>query len=196
MTTIIADITMSLDGYVTGPDANLEHGLGVDGESLHAWVESTHPVDRAILETQTAATGAVVMGRTLFDFVDGPHGWNDEMGYGADQVGRPPFFVVTSRQPDSVRLGLDFSFVLDGAAAAVSAARAAAGDRDVYVMGGSATIAGCLEAGVVDELRIHLSPEILGAGTPLFETVGRHRLVQQAVAVSPVATHLTYAVRR
>lgn len=196
MTTIIADITMSLDGYVTGPDANLEHGLGVDGESLHAWVESTHPVDRAILETQTAATGAVVMGRTLFDFVDGPHGWNDEMGYGADQVGRPPFLVVTSRQPDSVRLGLDFSFVLDGAAAAVSAARAAAGDRDVYVMGGGATIAGCLEAGVVDELRIHLSPEILGAGTPLFETVGRHRLVQQAVAVSPVATHLTYAVRR
>ena len=88
----------------------------------------------------------------------------------------------------------DFRFVLDGPAAAVAQAREAAGKRDVFVMGGGRTVGSCLAAGLLDQLRIHLSPEVLGAGTPLFEAVGRHRLRQVAVEVSPVATHLTYDV--
>lgn len=195
MTKVIADITMSLDGYVTGPDPGLEQGLGRDAEGLHAWaLDSDDPVDRGVLARHTAESGAVVMGRHTFDIVDGPGGWSDEMGYGADQVGTPPFFVVTGSRPESVRLPLDFTFVLDGPAAAVRRAYDAAGDRDVFVMGGGALVAGCLEEGLLDELRIHLSPEVLGAGTPLFAGVSRHRLRQRSVQVSPVATHLVYDV--
>jgi dihydrofolate reductase len=199
MSRVIGDITMSLDGFVTGPGADLQHGLGLNAEGLHAWaLESKDPVDRDELETLTAATGAVVMGRKTFDTVDAPGGWNEEMGYGADQDGRPPFFVVTSTRPDRVRLAAshDFTFVLDGLAAAVNAARKAADGRDVYVMGGGQLVAGCLAGGLLDVLRLHLSPEVLGEGTPLFAGVGRHRLLQREVRVSTSATHLTYDVRR
>ena len=103
MPKVIADITMSLDGYVTGPGADREHGLG-DAPELHAWVFEKDAVDIEILEGSRAATGAVVMGRRLFDTVDGPHGWSKHMGYGADQVGSPPFVVVTHSPPHDVRL--------------------------------------------------------------------------------------------
>jgi dihydrofolate reductase len=196
---IIGDITMSLDGFVTGPGADLQHGLGLNAEGLHAWaLDSDDPVDRGVLERHTAASGAVVMGRKTFDTVDGAGGWSDERGYGADQDGRAAFFVVTSTRPDNVRLAEshDFTFVLDGLASAIEQARTAAGDRDVFVMGGGRTIGSCLAAGLLDQLRIHLSPEVLGDGTPLFEAVGRHRLRQLDVQSSPVATHLTYEVLR
>jgi dihydrofolate reductase len=197
MTLVIGDITVSLDGFVTGPGADPQHGLGRGAEGLHAWaLESADPVDRGVLERHTAASGAVVMGRRTFDTVDGA--WSAERGYGADRDGRPPFFVVTSRAPESYRLAdsHDFTFVLDGPAAAVELARAAAGDRDVFVMGGGTLVGSCLRDGLLDELRLHLSPEVLGAGTPLFDGVGRHRLVQRSVEVSPVCTHLTYRIDR
>lgn len=195
MTAVIADITMSVDGFVTGPDAGLDNGLGTGGEPLHRWVFQGHEVDRAALQRSMDDTGAVVMGRRLFDIVDGPQGWNDEMGYGADLAGRPPFFVVTHRAPDAVRLGLDFTFCGD-IASAVDQARAAAGDGNVVVMGGGSVIAQCLQAGLVDELRLHLAPIVLGAGTALFDHVGRHELVQRSVEVSPYATHVSYEVLR
>src|ERR1043166_7827195 len=114
MPKVIADITMSLDGYVTGPGADVEHGLG-DAEELHTWVFSDDQVDAEILEQATAATGAVVMGRRLFDGVASPHGWNEDRGYGAGHVGTPPFFVVTHSTPHDVRLerelGMRFTFV-------------------------------------------------------------------------------------
>src|SRR5687768_17864753 len=115
MTKVIADISMSLDGFVTGPDPDLEHGLGHGGEALHTWaIESDDPVDAAVLQEATDRSGAVVMGRRLFDMVDGPHGWNDEMGYGAGHAATPSFFVVTHVAPEKVRLELDFTFVTDG----------------------------------------------------------------------------------
>jgi dihydrofolate reductase len=194
MTRVIADISMSLDGFVTGPNAGPEAGLGVGGEPLHTWVFAGDPVDRAVLEASTEHSGAVVMGRNLFDIIDGPGGWNDEIGYGADQVGRPPFVVVTHEPPSSVRLALDFTFVTDGVVVAVEAAKAKAGDKAVVVMGGGDVIRQCLDAGVVDELRIHLSPIVLGAGTPLFDAAVRRELRQTDVQVSPHATHLTYEV--
>ncbi|MCW2767090.1 MAG: bifunctional deaminase-reductase domain protein [Nocardioides sp.] len=197
MSRVIADITMSLDGFVTGPGAGPEAGLGLDSDGLHAWaIDSDDPVDRGLLEELTAASGAVIMGRNTFDVIDGPRGWNEEMGYGADQVGKPPFFVLTGAPPGRTRLPLDWTFVTDGPASAVRQALAVAGDKDVYIMGGGATIAACLEAGVVDRLRVHLSPELLGAGTPLFAGTGRHRLVQRDVRVSRVATHVLYDVSR
>jgi dihydrofolate reductase len=192
MTKVVADITMSLDGYVTGPDPDLDHGLGHGGEALHEWAFNDDPVDAAQLRTGTERSGAVVMGRRLFDIVDGPHGWNDEVGYGARETGSPPFFVVTHAAPDARRLELDFTFVTDGVASAIEQAREAAGPKDVVIMGGGEVIAQALDAGLVDVLHLHLAPLVLGAGTPLFRDTGRIAMRQVDVQVSPYATHLTY----
>ncbi|WP_295119967.1 hypothetical protein [uncultured Leifsonia sp.] len=86
MTRIVADITVSLDGFVTGPDAGPGNGLGTGGEPLHRWVFADDPDDNRILEAATARSGAVVMGRNLFDVIDAPDGWSDELGYGATEV--------------------------------------------------------------------------------------------------------------
>lgn len=193
MTKVIADISMSLDGFVTGPEPDQEHGLGRGGEPLHTWaIDSNDPVDEEVLRSTTQESGAVVMGRRLFDIVDGPEGWSDEMGYGAGIVGTPPFFVVTHHAPERVRLELDFTFVTDGVRAAIDEARHAAQGRNVVVMGGADVIRQAVDEHLVDELRIHLSPVILGGGTPLFVESRRHLLVQRAVRVSATATHLLY----
>ena len=194
MAKVIADITMSIDGFVTGPDPDLDHGLGHGGEPLHEWVFSDDEVDAQVLEDSTERSGAVVMGRRLFDIVDGPHGWNDEVGYGAKHAGTPPFFVVTHSKPESIRLALDFTFVTDGLASAIPLARAAAGTKDVVVMGGGDVVRQCVDDGLADELVLHLAPIVLGAGTPLFAGAARRELRQRDVRVSPFATHLTYDV--
>jgi dihydrofolate reductase len=195
MSKVIADITMSLDGFVTGPDPDLEHGLGRGGEPLHAWVESDHKVDKEVLREIAEAPGAVVMGRRLFDVVDGPHGWSDEMGYGAEHATTPPFFVVTHAAPQQVRLerelGLRFTFV-DGLTTAVDQARTAATDRHVVIMGGGDVIGQAIEQGLVDELHMHLAPLLLGGGTPLFRAGTRQRYRQRDVRPSINAVHLIY----
>ena len=196
MTRVVADITMSLDGYVTGPDPDQEHGLGVGGVALHRWAFSDDPIDAEQLRAGTERSGAVVMGRRLFDIVAGPRGWDDDVGYGAREVGSPPFFVVTHSPPEHPRLGLDFTFVVDGVAAAIDRARAVAGDHDVVIMGGADVIAQALDAGLVDELHLHLAPMVLGAGTPLFRNVDRTEMRQTDVQVSPFATHLTFEIDR
>ncbi|HKH04864.1 MAG TPA: dihydrofolate reductase family protein [Acidimicrobiales bacterium] len=195
MTKVIADITMSLDGFVTGPDPGPDQGLGHGGDPLHAWVGSGQEVDRDVLRETAESAGAVVMGRRLFDVIDGPHGWSDEMGYGADHATTPKFFVVTHSAPGKVRLDLDFTFVTDGLASAIEQAKAAAGDKDAVVMGGGDVIRQCVDAGLADELIIHLAPIVLGSGTPLLVDCQRRQLVQRDVRISPSATHLTYALR-
>jgi dihydrofolate reductase len=187
MSKVIADITMSLDGYVTGPSG--------DVDELHAWVTDQDPVDTEILERATAETGAVVMGRRLFDIVDGPNGWTKDMGYGAQQAGTPPFFVVTHSAPQHVRLerelGMRFTFVND-LTAAVDQARTAATDGHVVIMGGGDVIGQAMEQGLVDELRLHLAPILLGGGTPLFRAGTHQRYRQRDVRPSSNAVHLTY----
>ncbi|HKY16590.1 MAG TPA: dihydrofolate reductase family protein [Microthrixaceae bacterium] len=194
MPKVIADITMSLDGFVTGPGADPQHGLG-DAEELHTWVMEPDDVDTEILEQATAASGAVVMGRRLFDVVDGPDGWNETMGYGADQVGTPPFFVVTHSPPGDVRLarelGMEFTFVGD-VTTAVEQARAAATEGDVVIMGGGDVIGQAIDLGLVDELHLHLAPMLLGAGTPLFRDGTRQMYRQREVRPSSNAVHLFY----
>ncbi len=194
MPKVIADITMSLDGYVTGPGADIEHGLG-DAPELHAWVAEQDAVDAEVLEGATSASGAVVMGRRLFDTVDAPHGWSKEMGYGAQQVGTPPFFVVTHSPPQDVRLerelGMHFTF-LPTLEAAIEEARTAAKDRDVVIMGGGDVIGQALEKGLVDEFRIHLAPLVLGGGTALFKEGTRQQYRQREVVPSSNAVHIAY----
>jgi dihydrofolate reductase len=194
MPKVIADISMSLDGFVTGEGADEKHGLG-DAPELHTWVMEQDPVDRDILEQATAHSGAVVMGRRLFDTVNAPDGWNEDMGYGADQTGTPPFFVVTHSPPHNVRLerdlGMRFTFVGD-LVTAIEQARAAATHGHVVIMGGGDVIGQALEQGLVDELRLHLAPMLLGGGTPLFRSGTRQLYRQREVRPSRNAVHLTY----
>ncbi|KMS79361.1 dihydrofolate reductase family protein [Streptomyces sp. NRRL WC-3725] len=203
MTRIVADISVSLDGFVTGPDPAPDNGLGTGGEALHTWAFSDDPDDRRYLREGTARSGAVVLGRRLFDVVDGPYGWDDTSGYGAGEVGKPAFVVVTRSEPKSVRLtDLDWTFVTTGLRAALATARERAEaassdsgkDLDVVLMGGGATIRSALEAGLVDALTLHLAPVVLGAGTPLFTSGAPRTLVQRSVTSTSTATHLTYDV--
>lgn len=204
MTDVVADISVSLDGYVTGPNAGPDNGLGDGGEALHTWAFSDDPDDQRIVREATRRSGAVVLGRTLFDIVDGPGGWDDEVGYGAGEVGRPPFVVVTSSEPESVRLtDLDWTFVTSGVGDAVATARELAEREsrrrdeyvDVVLMGGGRLIGTALEAGLVDVLRLHLAPVVLGGGTPLFVAGVPVGFTQTEVVSTTTATHLTYDVR-
>ena len=195
MTKVIAEITVSLDGFVTGPNAGVDHGLGIGGEPLHEWaISSDDPVDADVLRATVENTGAVVMGRRVFDVVDGPNGWSDSMGYGATHNGTPAFFVVTHSVPEHVRLSHDFTFVTDGLESAIRQARAAANGKNVIVMGGGDAVRQCVDRGLADELRLHISPMLLGSGTPLFVNVGRRQLVQVEAKVSSTAVHVTYAL--
>jgi dihydrofolate reductase len=191
---VVGDISVSLDGFITGPDPGPERGLGRGGEALHTWALDGDATDAEVLADAVDATGAVIMGRRLFDIVDRPDGWNEEMGYGAAHAAQPPVLVVTSNPPETVRLGDRFTFVVDGIGSAVSKAIVLAEDRDVVVMGGAAVIRGCLEQGLLDELRLHLAPVILGGGTPLWYGSTPHQLRQLHVRVSGHATHLVYRV--
>jgi dihydrofolate reductase len=186
MPKVVADISVSLDGFVTGP------GPGPAVERLHTWALEPDTVDREVLDEAVDATGVVVMGRRLFDIVDAPDGWNDEMGYGGARAAQPPLLVVTRTPPAEIRMADRTTFVVDGIGSAVSKGVAMSDDRDVVIMGGGHTVRTAIEAGVVDELRLHLAPVLLGGGTPLFTGAAPRSLRQIHVRASSHATHLTY----
>ena len=191
MSDVVVDITMSLDGFVTGPDAGPGSGLGRGGDPLHAWVfDPESEVDQEVLRESTERSGAVILGRNLFDVVDAPDGWNDEIGYGAQHAARPPMFVVTHHPPAETRL--PFWTFVGSVEEAVEQARAVAGDKDVFAMGGGDVINQIVALGLADRIQIHLSPVLMGDGTPLFHDLDLTRLEQVDVRVSPNATHLTY----
>lgn len=198
MSTVVVDISMSLDGYVTGPDVDLQHGLGQGGEVLHTWAIEGDAADRAVLDASYAATGAVIQGRTLFDFIDGPTGWDDSMGYGAKAEGdeRPPIFVVTHEPPAKTRLGDRFRFVTDGLESAVRQAAEVAKGKEIVVMGGGETCHAFLAAGLADIVRLHVAPVVLGSGTRLFPADASPRVdLELTNAISTQsAQHLTYKV--
>jgi dihydrofolate reductase len=192
---VLLDITMSLDGFVTGPGADLTHGLGIGGEPLHDWITADQTdADREAFERTSTGIGAVLMGRRTFDLIDGPQGWSVD-GFSGE---RPALFVVTSNPPSRVRLDGWFEFVPDGIRPALKLARDAAGVKDVMIMGGGHLCRQYLYAGLVDELRVHVAPIVLGDGTPLFErtTLTPIRLVPRGSTSTPNATHLTYDVEK
>jgi dihydrofolate reductase len=194
MPKVVAEISVSLDGFVTGPEPGPKQGLGRGGEALHIWALEPDATDAEVLDESIDATGVVIMGRRLFDFIDGPDGWNDEMGYGGARAAQPPLLVVTRRPPAEVRLADRTTFVVDGIGSAVAKGRAMSDERDVVVMGGAETVRTAIDAGVVDELRLHFSPVLLGAGTPLFSGATPRSLRQIHVRSSSHATHVTYRV--
>lgn len=191
---VVLDITMSLDGFVAAPNVSLEHPLGEGGLRLHDWLfrgGSTFGRDRQVADELFAMTGAFVLGRRTFDVGEGP--WGDDGAFGR------PCFVLTHRgRRPLVKGPTTFTFVLDGIASALRQAQAAAGDKAVCVMGGAQVAQQYLDAGLVDELRLHVATVLLGSGTRLFEHVATSRIALETTRVveSPFATHLDLRVAR
>lgn len=191
MRRVIAEQSVSLDGFSAGPNVRVDNGLGDEGERLHDWMfRDARGVE--IREEMLRGAGAFVMGRRMFDVGEGP--WGDDPPFHA------PVFVITHRPKDPVvkRGGTTYAFVTGGVTEAVAHAKAAAGDRDIAVVGGAETIRQAYRAGLLDELRIHLVPIFLGAGTRLFErlTLQDPALEPAGVEVSAGVTHLAYRVER
>jgi dihydrofolate reductase len=195
---VVCDITISADGYSAGLNQTEERPFGDDGgdgwgDKLHAWLAETPEENRAEVDQMTVAK-AFIMGRNMFGPVRGEwdrqwNGW-----WGDDPPFHAPVFVLThhAREPQPMDGGTTYHFVTDGIESALSQARAAAGDGDVAIIGGATTINQFLAAGLIDELRLHIVPLTLGAGTRLFEGVPALELEQVKSRAASLVTHVTY----
>jgi dihydrofolate reductase len=191
MARVICDMSTSLDGYVTGPNDSREHPFGDGAEMLHDWIfDAATNEDRAILQDMLDNVGAIVMGRTSFDKNEGDGGWGD-----SGPVGDIPCFVVTHHMPTRAYPPI-YTFVADGVASAIEQAKHAAGDK-VVGLHGATVMQQALPLGLVDEIRVHVIPVLLGGGTPLFATLDAAISLERTHAlVTPAATHLGFRVVR
>jgi dihydrofolate reductase len=180
------EISMSVDGFITGPNEE-GAGLGEGGEILHAWFRQDQDGPRLLDDALFATSGAVITSRKIYD---GTEGWGDDGFY------RMPVFVLTHRPHDLVVKGeTTFTFVTEGIESAIAQARAAAGDKKVHVMGGASVIQQALKAGLVDSLHLHVAPIVLGAGTRLFDNLTDPiELERTEVVESQFGTHLRFRV--
>jgi dihydrofolate reductase len=195
------DITMSLDGYIAGPNDSPELGLGEGGEQLHEWVfglaswreahgleGGEHNRDAEVLEEAIRDQGAIILGRRMFD---NARGWGDEPPF------KVPVFVLTHESREPLEKGATtFTFVTDGIESALEQARSAAGDKNIGIAGGANTIQQYLAAGHVDELQIHIAPLLLGGGVKLFGDLATDgiELERTRVIDSPAVTHIRFRV--
>jgi dihydrofolate reductase len=214
MSKLIADLSMSLDGFVAGPEPSQKDPLGIGGMQLHEWAfaamswrqEHDHEggsdnADSKLIAALRSRIGAGIMGRKMYS--GGSGGWENDpnpRGWWGDE---PPFhhdvFVLTSheREPLEMEGGTTFHFVTDGVRSAYDQAVAAAGGKDVQVHGGGSAVSQLLREGLVDELTVHVAPVFLGAGTRLLDAVPAGRLeLLNTFASDTGVTHLQYAVRR
>ncbi|MGW7335857.1 dihydrofolate reductase family protein [Streptomyces sp. NPDC054808] len=199
--TVTADLAITLDGYVAGPNVTLDNPGGDGGEPIFDWIHTLaswrerqgmtggdENRDSELMREWFDATGAVVMGRMMYD--TGEEFWGDNPPF------RTPVFVLTNRpRPTLVKEGgTSFTFVTDGIHSALEQAKAAAGDRNVDIGGGAHTVRQYLAADLVDELQLHVVPVLLGGGLRLFEGLGARRrdLERVRVVETPLATHLKY----
>lgn len=211
MSSVRSQISISLDGYVAGPNQSVEHPIGEGGMRLHQWAFVTeawrrgHGVeggersaDSDVAEEVAEGIGAHIMGRKMFGGGEGPWDeswkgwWGETPPFGA------PVFVLTHhpREPLPMEGGTTFHFVTDGIESALAQAREAAAGEDVAIAGGASAIRQYLAAGELDELYLHIVPIILGAGERLLEDVGDPTLEPVEVVASPAVTHIKYRVVR
>jgi dihydrofolate reductase len=214
MSTLIADLSISLDGFVAGPDQSQQDPLGIGGMQLHEWAfaamawqrEHGHEggednADSKLIAAVRARIGAGIMGRKMFS--GGSGGWADDpnpRGWWGDE---PPFhhdvFVLTShaREPLVMEGGTTFHYVTDGIQAAYERALTAAGGKDVQVHGGGSVVSQALRAGLLDELVVHVAPILLGSGSRLLDDVSAGKLeLLNTFASETGVTHLHYKVAR
>jgi dihydrofolate reductase len=205
-------ISVSLDGFVAGPNPSEEHPLGERGEELHEWVlklaawRKPHGreggevnASTPIFEEATASIGATIMGRGMFGGGPGPWGDGPWQGWWGEE---PPFhhpvFVLTNHEREPLALkGTTFTFVTDGIESALAQATEAAGGGDVAIGGGAEAIQQYLAAGLVDEMLLNVVPVLLGDGARLFENLDADLDFEQVEAVdAPGVAHLKYRPRR
>jgi dihydrofolate reductase len=207
------NITMSLDGFIAGPNQTIEQPLGEGGERIHEWMyglaafreRQGQPggetnADSDVVEESVSSTGAVLMGRKMFSGGAGP--WADDPNADGWWGDNPPFgvpvFILTHHVRETVTKqgGTTFTFVTAGVEAALAQARAAAGEKDVSVAGGANVVQQVMRAGLLDELQIHIAPLLLGDGVRLFDALGPERpeLEITRVIASPAVTHVKYRV--
>jgi dihydrofolate reductase len=198
MSDVICDLAISIDGFAAGPNQSQENpfGEGVEGR-LTRWMLEEAEANAAAIEGITAA-GAFIMGRNMF--TPGRGAWDEEWRgwWGEDPPYHAPVFVLTHhpREPLQMQGGTTFTFVTDGIESALAQARAAAGDANVAIAGGAATVNQYLAARLIDELRLHIAPVVLGASERLFDGVGDLDLEPLEVWGTGMVTHLRYRVGR
>jgi dihydrofolate reductase len=209
MSSVTCQISMSLDGFVAGPNQSLDNPIGEGGMRLHQWVFATDSwreqhgleggernADAEVVDEVVQGVGAYIMGRKMFGGGDGA--WDETWTgwWGEDPPYHAPAFVLThhSREPLPMQGGTTFTFVTDGIESALEQARRAAGDRDVAIAGGASTVRQYLAAGLLDELYLHIVPIVLGSGERLLEDVGDPTLEPVDVIASPAVTHVKYRV--
>ena len=203
--TVTADMAISVDGFIAGTDVAVDNPGGDGAEPLFEWIHNLaswrqrqgmtggeENLDSELMREWFDTTGAVVMGRMMYD--TGEEFWGDNPPF------RTPVFVLTHRpRPTLVKEGgTTFTFVTDGIHNALDRAKAAAGDRNVDIAGGASTVQQYLREGLIDELQLHVVPALLGAGLRLFEGLGALRCDVEPVRVvdTPLATHLKYRLVR
>jgi len=191
MALVICDMSVSLDGYVTGRNDSRENPFGDGARVLHDWLhDGATEDDREILQEALDRTGAIVMGRRSFEKNEGDGGWGD-----AGPMADTPCFVVTHQRPATPYPSV-FTFVTDGVASAIDQAKRVAGDKAVALFGAT-VMQQALPLGLVDELLVHVVPVLLGAGTPLFSPLDSAiSLERTSVRATPAATHLRFRVVR
>jgi dihydrofolate reductase len=209
MSRITAQISISLDGFVAGPNQSLDDPIGENGLRLHQWVFETESwrrdhgmeggsanVDSDVVRAMVKNVGAYIMGRKMFGGGEGPWDSTWTGWWGEDPPFHVPVFVLThhARAPLELQGGTTFTFVTEGIDSALVRARAAAGEKDVAIAGGAQAVQQYLAAGLLDELYLHVVPVVLGAGERLLENVGDPRLTPIEVVHSPVVTHVRYQV--
>lgn len=199
---VVSEITISADGYSAGLNQTEQRPFGDDGgdgwgDKLHAWYADARDENQAEIELMTTAK-AFIMGRNMFGPVRGE--WDREWnGWWGDN---PPYhtsvFVLThhARDPQPMDGGTTYYFVTDGIESALAQAREAAGDGDIAIQGGATTVNQYLAAGLIDELRLHIAPLTLGAGTRLFDGVPPLNLEQVTSRSASQILHVTYRVTR
>ena len=209
MSKVRAHISVSLDGFVAGPNQSEDNPLGEGGEDLHEWMfplkafREAHGdqggevnVSSPIVEEWFANVGAYIMGRNMFGPVRGP--WPDDSWqgwWGEDPPYHAPVYVLTHHPRESFSLSdTTFHFVTDGIGSALARARESAGSQDVLVAGGASAIQQYLASGDLDELELNVSPRILGGGERLLENVGDLKLEQLRAVEAPGVAHLKYRV--
>jgi dihydrofolate reductase len=195
MAYVTSDPAVSADGFIAGPRQSRQDPIGEGGEELHRWMFDTPDENTAELEAITAAD-AFIMGRNMFG--PGRGDWDPEWRgwWGEDPPYHKPVFVLTHHPRADLVMqgGTTFSFVTGGIQEAFARAREASGDGRISVAGGASTINQALAAGILDELRLHIAPVVLGRGERLFDGIPPVRLEQLSGRSASLVTHLTYRV--
>lgn len=208
MSIVTSHLSVSLDGFVAGPNQSLDNPLGEGGERLHEWAFVTaswragqgleggeHNADGEVIDEIDKNVGAHIMGRKMFGGGAGP--WDESWTgwWGEEPPFHAPVFVLTHHERAPLELrGTTFTFVTDGIEAALARARTAAGGKNVAIAGGASAVQQYLAAGLLDELYLHIVPVVLGGGERLLDNVGDPTLEPVTVVASPTVTHVRYRV--